>query len=95
MINKPTDISELHKKFDDVISDSPNLAINNKVKFPYEFLASVDRGWIPCDILEIDSEKELAKVIFPHPDSAGWIETCAGGIFDQVVEMWSVRLRED
>ena len=95
MINKPTDISELHRKFEDAISDSPNLAINNKVKFPYEFLASVDRGWIPCDIVEVDSEKELVKVIFYHPDHAGWIETCQGGVFDDVVEMWRVRLRED
>jgi hypothetical protein len=94
-MNKQPDISELHKKFEEVTSDSSNLAINNKVRFPYEFLASVDRGWIPCDILEVDTEKELAKVIFPHPDSAGWMETCAGGIFDQVVEMWRVRLRED
>lgn len=94
-MNKQPDISELHKKFDEVISDSPNLAINNKVRFPYEFLASVDRGWIPCDILEVDTEKELAKVVFYHPDAVGWIETCAGGIFDQVVEMWRVRLRED
>ena len=94
-MNKQPDISELHKKFDEVISDYPNLAINSKVRFPYEFLASVDRGWIPCDILEVDTEKELAKVIFPHPDSAGWMETCAGGIFDQVVEMWRVGLRED
>ena len=94
-MNKQPDISELHKKFEEVTSDSPNLAINNKVRFPYEFLASVDRGWIPCDILEVDPEKELAKVVFYHPDGAGWIETCAGGIFDQVVEMWRVRLRED
>ena len=42
MNNKP-DIAELHNKFNEVISDSPNLAINNKAKFPYEFLASVDR----------------------------------------------------
>jgi len=96
MNNKP-DIAELHRQFEEVTSGKTNLAINknSKMRFPYEFLASVDRGWIPCDILEVDTEKELAKVIFPHPDSAGWMETCAGGIFDQVVEMWRVRLRED
>jgi len=94
-MNKQPDISELHKKFEEVISDSPNLAINNKVRFPYEFLASADRGWIPCDILEADTKNELLKVVFYHPDAVGWIETCQGGVFDQVVEMWRVRLRED
>ena len=68
---------------------------NNKMRFPYEFLASVDRGWIPCDILETDTTKELVKVIFYHPDSDGWMETCKGGVFDEVVQMWRVRLRED
>jgi len=90
-------IFELHQKHEEYTIPAPNLAINksNKIKFPYEFLASVDIGWIPCDIVEVDSEKELVKVIFYHPDSAGWMETCAGGVFDQVVEMWRVRLRED
>lgn len=96
MNNRP-DIAELHRHLDEVTTENSNLAIakSSKIRFPYEFLASVDRGWIPCDILEVDTEKELVKVIFPHPDSTGWLETCAGGIFDQVVEMWRVRLRED
>jgi hypothetical protein len=95
MNNKP-DIAELHNKFNEVISDSPNLAINNKAKFPYEFLASVDRGWIPCDILEVDTNNELIKIIFPHPDADGWSDiTGAAGRYDDVVEMWRVRLRED
>jgi hypothetical protein len=93
MINKP-EISELHKKYDEVVNETPDLAINNTTRFPYEFLASVDRGWIPCDVSEVDTEKELVKVVFPHPDSTGWMDTCAGGVYDDVVEMWRVRLRE-
>jgi hypothetical protein len=94
--NKP-DISELHQQFNNVTSETPNLSItrNNKIKFPYEFLVSVDKGWIPCDVLEVDTEKELVKIIFYHPDHAGWIETCQGGVFDDVIPMWRVRLRED
>jgi hypothetical protein len=96
MQNNQKSIEELHELQSQIL-DGKTLAIekNNKIKFPYEFLASVDRGWIPCDILEVDSEKELVKVIFYHPDAAGWMETCAGGVFDDVVEMWRVRLRED
>jgi hypothetical protein len=96
MQNNQKSTEELHDLYGHVI-EGKTLAVekSNKIKFPYEFLASVDRGWIPCDILEVDSQKELAKVIFYHPDAAGWMETCTGGIFDQVVEMWRVRLRED
>jgi len=97
--NKP-DISELHKQFDEVIVEkkdtTPPQSLNtDKIKFPYEFLTSVDVGWIPCDIVEVDSEKELVKIVYHHPYSSGWMETCAGGIFDEVVPMWRVRLREE
>jgi len=97
MKNNTQDISELHQQFEEVISDTPKISTEqrNKIRFPYEVLISVDKGWIPCAILEVDSEKELAKVAFYHPDHAGWMETCQGGVFDQVVEMWRVRVRED
>ena len=68
----------------------------SKVRFPYEFLASVDKGWIPCDILEVDTAKELVKIVFYNPDAAGWMDICgAAGVYDDVVQMWRVRLRED
>jgi len=96
MKNKQPDISELHQKFEEATSDEVKISEEqrNRIRFPYEVLISVDRGWIPCAILEVDSEKELAKVAFYHPDHAGWMETCMGGVFDEVVEMWRVRVRE-
>lgn len=97
MNNKQPDISKLHDQFEEVISDEAKISEEekNRIRFPYEVLISVDKGWIPCAILEVDSEKELAKVAFYHPDHAGWMETCQGGVFDEVVEMWRVRVRED
>lgn len=94
--NKPN-LYELHQQFEDINSDTPNISEEqrNRIRFPYEVLISVDKGWIPCAILEVDSEKELANVAFYHPDHAGWMETCQGGVFDQVVEMWRVRVREE
>ena len=96
MKNKP-DIGELHQKYEEVFSGKEILAIkkNNKIRFPYEFFNSVERGWIPCDVLEIDTKQELVKVSFYNPDADGWKETCQGGVFDEVVDMWRVRLRED
>jgi len=93
--NKP-DLSKLHNQFNELTTSVAKISEEqrNKIKFPYEVLISVDRGWIPCAILEVDTEKELAKVAFYHPDHAGWMETCQGGVFDEVVEMWRVRVRE-
>ena len=96
MQNNQENIEKAHDLYKEIVlGEEISKEKNNKVRFPYEFLASADRGWIPCDILEVDSEKELAKVVFYHPDSVGWIETCMGGVFDDVVQMWRVRLRED
>ena len=96
--NKP-DIGDLHKQVAEAYLDPKEretlLSKYDKVKFPYEFLASADRGWIPCDVVESDTEKELLKVIFYHPDAEGWMPTCTGGVFDEVVEMWRVRLRSE
>ena len=88
---------EIHDTYEQILEGSiPTVVKNSKVRVPYEFLASVDRGWIPCDILEVDSEKELVKVVFYHPDFNGWADvTGAAGVYDEVVEMWRVRLRED
>ena len=97
MQNKPQDIGKLHQQFDAATegtqfpSDGPK-----KFKCPYEFFTTADRGWIPCDVIEADMEKELVKVIYPHPDGDGWMDvTGAAGIFEDVVQMWRVRLRED
>ena len=89
---------EAHQLYDEVVLDSKKEyeSRTSKNKFPYEFLASADRGWIPCDVVEADTEKELLKVIFYHPDANGWMDVCgAAGIYDEVVQMWRVRLRED
>jgi len=96
MNNKQPDISKLHNQFQEVISDEVKISEEerSRIKFPYEVLISVDTGWIPCAILEVDTEKELAKVAFHHPNHAGWIETCQGGVFDEVVEMWRIRVRD-
>jgi len=93
--NKP-DISKLHNQFNELTTSVAKISEEqrNKIKFPYEVLISVDKGWVPCAILEVDTEKELTKVAFYHPDHAGWMETCQGGVFDEVVEMWRVRVRE-
>ena len=95
--NKP-EIGDLHKKLEEAYQNTEErnviLSKYDKVKFPYEFLSSADRGWIPCDVVESDLEKELLKVVFYNPDAAGWMQTCQGGVFDEVVEMWRVRLRE-
>ena len=45
-------------------------------------------------MVESDTEKELLKVVFYNPDAAGWMQTCQGGVYDEVVEMWRVRLRQ-
>ena len=96
MKNKQPDISKLHDQFQEVISDEVKISEEqrNRIRFPYEVLISADKGWIPCAILEVDTEKELAKVAFYHPDHAGWMETCQGGVFDEVVEMWRIRVRD-
>jgi hypothetical protein len=96
-MDKQPDISELHKKFEEISKNSLNVSPleRDKIKFPYEFFNSLEKGWIPCDILEVDTQKELAKVCFYNPDAVGWRETCQGGIYDEVVHMWRVRLRED
>ena len=89
------ELNDVHRKYDDIMSGKERPA-PEKLKCPYEFLASADRGWIPCDVSEADTEKELVKVIFPHPDAAGWMDvTGAAGIYQEVVEMWRVRVRED
>jgi len=97
-MNNKKDISELHKQFEETISETTTESIQNitrnKIRFPYEFFNSVERGWIACDILEVDTEKELVKVCFYNPDASGWRETCTGGVFDEVVEMWRVRVRD-
>ena len=97
MQNNQRITEETHELYNEVVLDAKKEyeSQTSRRKFPYEFLASVDKGWIPCDILEVDSKKELAKVIFYNPDSVGWMETCMGGLFDDVVEMWRVRVRED
>ena len=60
------------------------------------FLLLLTEGWIPCDIIETDTENELVRVVFPHPDAEGWMDvTGAAGIYDEVVQFWRVRLRED
>jgi len=96
--NKP-EISELHRQFQEASQEAEERntllsKFDNKVKFPYEFFSSVDRGWIPCDVVESDTKNELVKVVFYNPDAAGWMPTCQGGVYDEVVEMWRVRLRE-
>ena len=97
MQNNQRKIEDTHEMYNEITLDAKSqyTSQTSRKKFPYEFLASVDRGWIPCDILETDTTKELVKVIFYHPDSDGWMETCKGGVFDEVVQMWRVRLRED
>jgi len=96
--NKP-EVGDLHKKLEEAYQDTEErnilLSKYDKVKFPYEFLASADRGWIPCDVVESDTEKELLKVVFYHPDAEGWMPTCQGGVVDEVVEMWRIRLRSE
>jgi hypothetical protein len=95
MQNNQKHLEEIHEKIRNYTSSpSPEVDKDNKLRFPYEFFSSIDRGWIPCDILKVDTEKELVKVDFYHPDASGWIPTCQGGVFDEVVEMWRVRLRE-
>ncbi len=95
MKNNQKHLEELHETGKNLAVSKP-LAVhrNDKTRFPYEFFSSIDRGWIPCDILEADTKNELVKVCFYHPDSRNWMETCQGGVFDEVVEMWRVRLRE-
>lgn len=63
MKNKQPDISELHQQFEEVTSNEIKISEEqrNKIRFPYEVLISADKGWIPCAILEVDSEKELAQ----------------------------------
>lgn len=96
-MNDKPDVNKLHKNYENYISQTEELLPETKkeTKFPYEFFSSVDRGWIRCDIGQIDTEKELVKVIFYNPDAPGWLETCQGGLFDEVVEMWRVRLKEN
>ena len=65
----------------------------SKTRFPYEFLVSPDRGWWPCDITAVDKEKETVSILFYHPDAYGWIDTCSGGLFDDEVNVWRVRVR--
>jgi hypothetical protein len=51
---------------------------------------------VPCDVVEADTTNELIKVVYPHPDGDGWSDiTGAAGIYEEVVEMWRVRVRED
>ena len=98
MQNNQRATEETHELYNEVVLDAKReyQTQTSSRKFPYEFLASVDRGWIPCDVVEADTEKELLKVIFYHPDSNGWMDVCgAAGIYDDVVEMWRVRVRED
>ena len=97
MENNQKRIEDTHQVYNEVVLNSEARAEEkySKTRFPYEFFLSPDKGWTPCDILEVDTEKELAKVICYHPDSVGWMETCMGGLFDTVVPMWRVRLRED
>ena len=95
MKNKPQDIGKLHEKFDSYQEGEESASVS-RFKCPYEFLVSVDVGWIPCDVIEADTEKELVKVIYPHPDGEGWMDiTGAGGVYEEVIQMWRVRLRED
>lgn len=97
MNNKP-DVSKLHKQYDAIVAEENinlDLEKNDRIRFPYEFFNSVERGWISCDIVEVDTEKELVKVCFYNPDAVGWNDNCSGGLFDEVVQMWRVRLRED
>jgi hypothetical protein len=97
MQNNQRQIEDTHEMYNEIISDAKTeyKSQTSSQKFPYEFLSSVDRGWIPCDIVESDTEKELVKIIFYHPDFTGWMDVCgSAGIYDEVVEMWRVRLRE-
>jgi len=95
MLNKPQDIGKLHKQYESSL-EGDGIHSPNQLKCPYEFFTSVDRGWIPCDVIEADTENELVKVIYPHPDGEGWMDiTGAGGVYEEVVQMWRVRLRED
>tara|TARA_B100000003_G_C10610090_1_gene242618 strand:- start:15 stop:311 length:297 start_codon:yes stop_codon:yes gene_type:complete len=98
MQNNQRKIEETHEKYNEITLDAKSqyTSQTSRRKFPYEFLASADRGWIPCDIVESDMEKELVKVVFYHPDFNGWMNVVGSeGIYDDVVQMWRVRLRED
>jgi len=98
MQNNQRITEETHELYNEVVLDAKKEyeSQTQRRKFPYEFLASADRGWIPCDIVEADTEKELVKVVFYHPDFTGWMDvTGAAGVYDDVVEMWRVRVRED
>ena len=97
MENNQRKIEDTHEMYKEVVlNQKVELEEKySKTRFPYEFLVSADRGWFPCDILEVDTENELAKIVCYHPDNSGWMETCQGGVFDTVVEMWRVRVRED
>ena len=95
MENSQKKIEDVHQIYDDIVINSKQQVDErySKSRFPYEVLLSADYGWTPCDIIEVDSEKELVKIICYHPDNSGWTETCQGGVFDVVVEMWRVRVR--
>ena len=97
MENNQRKIEDTHELYSEVVLDAAKVVEErtSKARFPYEFMLSADKGWVPCDILEVDSQKELVKVVCYHPDNSGWMETCQGGVFDTVVEMWRVRVRED
>jgi hypothetical protein len=88
------DIVKVHEDFDNVVGSSAPVK-QTQNNFSYEVLASVEVGYVECNILEVDTETQLAKVEFYHPYGAGWRENCSGGIYEEVVEMWRVRLRED
>lgn len=98
MQNNQRKIEDTHELYNEVVLDAKReyQSQTSRRKFPYEFLASADRGWIPCDIVESDSKNELVKVVFYHPDYTGWMDvTGAAGVYDDVVQMWRVRVRED
>ena len=84
------DIVKVHEDFDNVVGYSPPVQ-QIKHNFDYEFLATPDIGYVQCNVVEIDTEKQLILVEFNHPHSAGWRENCQGGIYTDVVEMWRVR----
>ena len=89
---------DLHRQYEYLLSGREEISESkfSKTRFPYEFFASADRGWWPCDIVKVYEETESVKVIFYHPDSKGWMDVAgAAGIYDDVVEIWRVRVREE
>ena len=92
------DIKDLHQQYETLVSGRELIQDTkfSKTRFPYEFLISPDRGWWPCDIVEANLEEETVKVIFFHPESKGWMDVAgAAGIYDDIIPIWKVRVREE